>query len=105
MIEAGSATDAAEHVLENAAQHLAPSVVEQDDVICLRSVGIAVVAGAGGEGRISGDVLPCGRAGEQAEDGGRVFERRHELLDRGDDDMDARQRRGEIAVAFVGDDH
>ena len=33
MIEAGAAADAAEHVLEIAAKHLAPPVVEQDDVI------------------------------------------------------------------------
>ncbi len=105
VVEAGAAADAAQHVLEDASQHLAPPVVEQDDVIGAGAVRVARAARSGGEARVGRHVLARGRAGEEAEDGHGVLERRHHLLDRGEHDMDARQRLGEVAVALVGEDH
>ncbi len=46
MIEAGAAADTAQHVGELVAEHLAPSIVEQDDVIGGWTVGIALAARA-----------------------------------------------------------
>ena len=105
MVEAGAAADAAKHVLEDAAQHLAPSVVEQHDMVGARSVRVVVAARPRREARVGRHVLARRRAGEQPEDRRGVLERRHYLLDRSDDDVRARQRRGEVAVAFIGEDH
>ena len=57
MIEAGAAADAAEHVLEIAAKHLAPPVVEQDDVVGARPVRVSFARRPGGEGGVGGDFL------------------------------------------------
>ena len=105
MVEAGAAADAAQHVGELVAEHLAPPIVEQHDVIGGWTVWIAVAARAGEQARIGGDLLAGGRARQQAQNRRGVLERRHQLLDRGDDDMHARQGRGQVAVALVGDDH
>ena len=43
--------------LEVAAEHLAPPVVEQDDVIGARPVGVAFAGRPGGEGGVGGDLL------------------------------------------------
>ena len=57
MVEAGAAADAAEHVLEIAAEHLAPPVVEQDDVVGVRPVWVAFAGRSRGEGGVGGDLL------------------------------------------------
>ena len=59
----------------------------------------------GRKGRVGGDLLRRGRARKQAQDGRGVFQRRHHLLDAGDYDVDFGQGLGQIAVAFIGDDH
>ena len=105
VIEAGPAADAAQHGGELAAEHLAPPVVEQDDMVGAGAVGIAVPPRTRREGRIGGDVLAGRRAGQEPEQHRCVLERRHDLLDRGDDDMAARQCRGQVSVSLIGDDH
>ena len=105
VVHAGAAADAAEHVLELGAEHRRAAVVEEDDVVLLGPVEVARPARPGGEGRVDRHVLPGRRAGEEAEDLAHVLERRRDLLDRGEHDVDARQELGEVAVAFIGDDH
>ena len=61
-------------------------------------------ARAGREGRVDRHVLAGRRAREHAQDCRHVLQRRHDLLDRGDDDVDARQDLRQVAVALVGDD-
>ena len=104
MVHAGAATDAAQHVLEFAAEHRRAAVVEQNDVIFLGPIGIAGAARAGGERRIDRHVLPGRRAREHAQQLRGVVQRRHQLFQRGDDDMDLGQDLRKIAVALVGDD-
>jgi hypothetical protein len=50
------------------------------------------------------NVLAGRGAGQQAQDRRDVLQGRHDLLDGGDHDVDARQDLGEVAVAFIGDD-
>ncbi len=81
VIEAGAAADAAQHVGEFVAEHLAAPVVEQHDVIGAGPVRIAAPPRPGGEGRVSGDVLAGRRAGKQPQQHGRILEGRHQFLD------------------------
>ena len=74
-------------------------------MIGARAVRIAVAARAGGEGGVGGDLLAGAGAGEQPQDRAGIFERRHDLLDRGDDDVRSGSVCGQVAVALVGDDH
>src|SRR5262245_62299470 len=105
VIKTGAAADAAEHGSEVAAEHLAPSVVEQDDMVLARAVRVAGSGWAGGKGGVGGDLLASARAGKQPEHGAGVLEGRHELLDRGEDDMHLWQGCGEVSVPLIGNDH
>ena len=49
VVHAGRTPDTAEHVLEFPAEHLAPPVVQQDDVVFLRTMRVALPPGAGGQ--------------------------------------------------------
>ncbi len=104
VVEAGGAADAAEHVVELSAEHGRAAVVEQHDVEFAGPVEIGGAFRSGGEGDVGRDFLPGGRTRQQAQQGHRVVEGRHHLLDAGDDDMGLGQGLGEVAVALVGDD-
>ena len=104
VVHAGGAADAAQHLAELGAEHVGAAVVEEDDVVLLRPVEVAGAARAGGEGGVDGEVLPGGAPREQAQQGGRVLQRRHHLLDGGQRDVDARQGLRQVAIALVGDD-
>ena len=104
MVEAGRAAQAAQHVLELAAEQLGAAVVEQHDMVLLRPVEIARPARPGRDRRVGRKFLSRRRARQQAQQRRRVLQGRHDLLDAGHDDMDARQGLRQIAVALVGDD-
>src|SRR5262249_32476855 len=94
MIEARAAAYAAQHVLELGAKHIRAAVVEDDDVIFQRTVGIIGAPGTGREGRVVRQVLAGGRGGQHAQNGRRIFERGHDLLEPGDDAMGRGERLG-----------
>jgi hypothetical protein len=104
VVHACTAADAAQHVLELGAEHLGAAIVQQHHVIGLRPVGIALAARPGREGGVHRHVLPGRRPRQHAQDGADVIERRHDLLNRGHDDMHARQKLSEVAIALIGDD-
>ena len=56
-------------------------------MVLARAVRVAVAGWAGGKGGVGGDLLACARAGKQPEHGAGVLDCRHQLLDRGDDDI------------------
>ena len=78
---------------------------ENDDVILGRPVRIAFAARAGGERGVDRHFLRGRRARQHAQQLRDVVERRHDLFDRGEHDVHARQRLREVAVALVGDDN
>ena len=104
VIHARPTSNTSQHVLKTGAEHGGAAVVEDDDVVALGAVDVARAARAGRERRVDRHVLPGRRAGEHAQELRRVLERRHELLDRGEDDMRLRQDLRQIAVALVRDD-
>ena len=104
MVHACAAADAAQHVLELAAQHCRAAIVENHDMIGPRTVGIARPARPGRQRRVDRGVLAGRRARQHAQELRGILERRHDFLDRGDDDMRLGQDLREIAIAFVGDD-
>ena len=68
-------------------------------------LGAVAVATRGAVDRhVVGDFLPGRRTRQQAHQRCEVFQRRHDLLDAGDDDMHFRQRCHHAAVALVGDE-
>ncbi len=64
------------------------AVVEQDDVIFVGPVGVTGAARSRRERRIDRHVLSGRRAGQHAQQCSRVLQRRHQFLDRGEDDVD-----------------
>ncbi len=104
MVEAGGAADAAKHVLEGRAQQLRSAIVEENDMELAWPVEIVRPPRPGRKGGVDRELLAGGGAGEQAQDGCRILEGRHHLLQAGDDDMGIRQSLGQIAIAFIGDD-
>ena len=68
------------------------------------AVGVARAAAAGGEGGVVGKILPGGGARQHAQDRRRILQRRHQLLDRGQHDVDLWQCLRQVAIALVGDD-
>ena len=59
----------------------------------------------GDELRVRRDLLACPAAREELHDRDRVVDRRDDLLDPHDGDVHRGQSRGEVGVAFVGDEH
>ena len=104
VVHAGAAADAAQGVLELAAQHVRAPVVEQDDVIRLRPVRVAGPVRAGREGGVGRALLAGRRAGQHPQDHVHVLQGGHDLFQAGDDDVDPGQTLGQVAVALVGDD-
>ena len=80
--------------------HRAPPVVHEDVVHLL-----AGAIRAGDEGRVDGDRLPGGGAGEQAQLQHRVRHRRQQFLVADDDDMHIGDRRDEFRIALIRDEH
>ncbi len=68
MVHAGAAADAAQHVGEIAAQHGRAAVVENDDVIFQRAVGIVRAARAGRERGVDRHFLAGRRARQHAQE-------------------------------------
>ena len=87
-----------------AAEHRGAAVVEDDDVIFVRPVRIAGAARAGRERRVDRHLLRGRRARQHAQQLRHVLQRRHDLLDRGEHDVHARQGLRQVAIALVGDD-
>ena len=73
-------------------------------MIFLRAVDVARPARAGRQRRIDRHILAGRRARQHAQQLRGVGERRHYLLQRGDDDVNPGQDLRQIAVALVGDD-
>ena len=105
MVHAGRTADATQHLLEIRAQHRRAAIVHQHHMVLVRPIQIALPPRPGGERRVDREILPGGRARQQPQQAGGILERRHDLLDARQHDMDARQRLGQVAVALVGDDH
>ena len=73
-------------------------------MVFLRSVRIAFPPRPGRQRRVVRKILPGRRAGEYPQDRRCILQRRHDLLDRCDDDVDLGERLGEISIALIGDD-
>ena len=67
IIHAGGAANAAEHILELAAEHAGAAIIHQHDMILLRPVQIARPARASAERRVHGEILPGRRARQHAQ--------------------------------------
>ncbi len=104
VVHAGGAADAAQHLLELGPQHRRTAIVDQHDVVLIRSIQVVGPPGTGRERGVDGKILAGGGAGEDAQQRGAVLDRGHHLLDAGEHDMDARQGLRQVAVALVGDD-
>ena len=105
VVHAGTAPNAAQHVAKLARQHRGAAIVEQHHVVFPRPVGIAGATRAGRECGVDRHFLACRRARQHAQQLGEVFQRRHQLLDRGKHDVGLGQGLGEVAIALVGNDH
>ncbi|KGC40077.1 hypothetical protein DP42_5166 [Burkholderia pseudomallei] len=105
MVHARAAADAAQHVAEFAGEHPRAAVVDEHHVVFLRAVEIVAAPRARAERRVRRDLLPRRAAAEQAHEQRDVVERRHDALDARRDDVYARERRRQIAVALVRADH
>ncbi len=104
MVEAGGAAQAAEHVLELAAEQFGAAVVEQHDMILLGAVEVGRPARPGRDRRIGREFLPRCRARQESQQGRSVFQGRDDLFEAGHDDVDPRQGLRQVAVALIGDD-
>jgi hypothetical protein len=104
MVEARRAAQAAQHVLELAADHRRAAVIDQHDMVLLGAVAVLRPARAGRDRRIGREFLSGRRAGQEPQQGRRVLQGRHDLFDAGDDDMRLGQRLRQVAVALIGDD-
>ena len=104
MVHAGAAADAAQHVLEFGADDGAAAVVEKDDMVLGRPVGIIGPARAGGQRGVGREFLAGGRARQKPQQGREVLERRHQLLQARHHDMRLGEALRQIAVALIGDD-
>ena len=103
VVHAGGAADAAQHVLELAAEQADAAIVDQDEIEMLGAVRVLRPLHAGEHGEVIGYRLPGGGARQDAHQRGEVFQGRDHLLHAGDDDMHSGQRRHHAAVALVGD--
>ena len=91
--------------LTSLAQHRGAPAVDDDEIHVLRAVEFAGALGAGQHIHVIRNRLARRRARQQAHQRRDVFQRRDDLLDAGDGDVDLRQRRGQRGVAFVGHQH
>jgi hypothetical protein len=103
VVHAGAAADAAQHVLELAAEQPGAPGIHQHEIQVLGAVELAGPARPGQQGEIVRDRLTRRRARQQPHDRGRVLQRRQHLLDAGKHDVHARQHRAHALVALVGD--
>ena len=104
VIHAGAAADAAQHLLRFRAQQCAAAVIQQHHMELFRPIGVFGTARAGGKGRVAGKFLAGGGARQHPQDRAGVLQRRHDLFQAGDNDMNLRQGLGQVAIAFIGDD-
>jgi hypothetical protein len=104
VVQAGAAADAAQHLAHRPAEHLRAAVVDQYHVVFLRAVEVVNAARAGTQRGVGLGLLAGGAAGQQAQEGQGVVERRHHALDAAGVDVHPRQRLRQVAVAFVRDD-
>ena len=105
MVHAGGAADAAQHLLEIRAEHVGAPIVDQHDMVFLGPVQVGRPTHAGREGGVDGEILARCAAREQPQQRRAILQRRDDLLDAGQRDMDARQGLGQVAIALIGHDH
>ena len=85
------------------AEHAGAPAVDEDEVHVLGAVELAGALDAGEDVDVVADRLARRRARQQPHQRRDILERGHDLLDAGDRDVHARQRRRQRRVAFVGD--
>ncbi len=105
VVHAGAAADAAQHLLEVAADQPRAPTVDQHHIHMLGTVLIAHAARPGQHGKIVRRRLASCRARQKTHGRRQIFQRGQHFLDAGHRHMDARHHRAHALVALVRNQH
>ena len=103
VVHARATANAAQHLFHAFREHPCAAVVDQNDVIFLRPVGILVPFRPIVERNVLGYFPARCRTGQQSQQWNRVRHGRHQFLDTCRDDVYFGWRRGEFGIAFISD--